>query len=96
LKVLLSEEGSCIEIPGETFTNAETSSDESLDAGSNLTTKRDGHPEKAHCSTVWTEAGMEIAAMDEHMANACVSIRETLETDSNVILEREMQCTKQL
>jgi hypothetical protein len=42
-----------------------------------------------------TEAGMQIDLSDEHCQNARCSIRISLEFDSNVTLEREVQSPKE-
>jgi hypothetical protein len=51
---------------------------------------RESHPDKQYLQIVSREAGIQIDESDEHLQNAEPSIRKSLESDSNVIVERDV------
>jgi hypothetical protein len=51
--------------------------------------ERELHPTKQHSQIVSTEEGIQIDESDEQLQNAKPSIHESLELNSNVIVERE-------
>jgi hypothetical protein len=53
--------------------------------------ERDLHRLKQYSQTFSTEEGIQIDESDEQESNAPRSIQESLESDSNVIVERELQ-----
>jgi hypothetical protein len=53
------------------------------------------HLSKQHEQIFWTEEGIQIVESDEQFENAWLSIHESLESGSNVIVEREVHLLKQ-
>jgi hypothetical protein len=57
--------------------------------------ERDLHPEKQYLQIVPTEQGIQIVESDEQWKNASLSIHESLELDSNVIVKSDPHPEKQ-
>jgi hypothetical protein len=61
-----------------------------------MITKRELHPSKQSSKISSTEEGISIDESDERLQNALLSIHESLESDSNVIVERDLDPKKHL